>query len=226
MPPTARCRAGWHSSTWRSAPPPTRECSRAPRGDPFPEAFGHPFDLEAEKAELVHDLRHHVGHHPQVLTASQHVGGTDDRRKEAATLFLPLGAVAAVKEVDGEGVERLPLSRSQELVVRRVLPCNGRGIAALDFDEQNIDHKVEQPAFQLTSWEWPSRFASPLARLCLRAWLTRSWSVKPSWQLTKLMLALGPRPFHAYMSCEPASRVASSARWPASPRQKRRTQSR
>jgi len=50
------------------------------------------------------------------------------------------------------------------------------------------------PQFQLQLASEPSRFSSPFAWLCFAAWLTRSHSVKPSWQVTKFTLLKGQRP--------------------------------
>jgi hypothetical protein len=79
------------------------------------------------------------------------------------------------------------------------------------------------PLFQEWLASLPSRLSSPLAALCLRAWLTRSASVKPSCAVTKFTLSPG-RPGSA--SLDPARRVASAPVMPASPRQKRRMSSR
>ena len=49
------------------------------------------------------------------------------------------------------------------------------------------------PQFQLTLSLLPSRLFSPLASLCLPLYETRSLSVKPSWQVTKLTLCSGSR---------------------------------
>src|SRR5690606_6292307 len=53
----------------------------------------------------------------------------------------------------------------------------------------------------------PSRPSSPLASLCLMSYETRSWRVKPSWAVTKLTDASGPRAALNVFE-EPARRVA------------------
>src|SRR4029078_10903466 len=67
----------------------------------------------------------------------------------------------------------------------------------------------------------------PLASLCLRLYETRSRSVNPSCEVTKLIELYGDRPSSAYGSDEPSSRVAS-VRIPSlvDARQKSRTVSR
>ena len=54
----------------------------------------------------------------------------------------------------------------------------------------------------------PSRFCSPLPRLCFTSYAVRSARVKPSCAVTKLRLASGPRSA-ANVFDEPASRVAN-----------------
>ena len=49
------------------------------------------------------------------------------------------------------------------------------------------------PQFQLRLSSAPSRLSSPFASLCLVLYETRSLSVNPSWQVTKLMLCSGSR---------------------------------
>src|SRR3954471_1068016 len=82
------------------------------------------------------------------------------------------------------------------------------------------------PQFQLLLSSAPSLLFSPLASLCLWSYDTRSCSVKPSWHVTKLMLAWGRRLLHSYRSLLPLNRVANSGSIPASPFQNLRTQSR
>jgi hypothetical protein len=53
------------------------------------------------------------------------------------------------------------------------------------------------PQFHESLVSLPSRLSSPLAWLCLAAYDTRSASVKPSWQVTKLMLFQAVRPSSA-----------------------------
>ena len=83
------------------------------------------------------------------------------------------------------------------------------------------------PQFQDRLLSEPSRLCSPLASLCLRLYDTRSRSVNPSCEVTKLIELYGERPSSAYRSEEPASRVAS-VRIPSlvDARQKSRTVSR
>ena len=50
------------------------------------------------------------------------------------------------------------------------------------------------PQFQLRLSSVPSRLPSPLASLCLPLYETRSFSVKPSWAVMKLMLLIGSSP--------------------------------
>ena len=57
------------------------------------------------------------------------------------------------------------------------------------------------PQFQLRLSFDPSRFPSPFASLCLSLYETRSASVKPSWQVMKLIEWTGPRPWQT--SSEP-----------------------
>ena len=64
------------------------------------------------------------------------------------------------------------------------------------------------PQFQLLLSSTPSRLPSPLASLCFSLYETRSYIVKPSWAVTKLMLFDGPRPIPWYMSMLPDIRVA------------------
>ena len=62
--------------------------------------------------------------------------------------------------------------------------------------------------------------------IVLVSWATRSASVKPSWAVTKLMLADGRRPAEAYKSELPVKRVARSGRLSWLLRQYSRTSSR
>src|SRR5215469_3342327 len=82
------------------------------------------------------------------------------------------------------------------------------------------------PQFQDRLSLLPSWLPSPLASLCLVLYDTRSVSVKPSWQVTKLIEATGRRPLVSYRSLEPDSREANSGRVDGWPRQKSRTASR
>jgi hypothetical protein len=82
------------------------------------------------------------------------------------------------------------------------------------------------PQFQLMLSSLPSRLSSPLARLCFSSYETRSASVKPSWQVTKLTVFVGRCPRDWYMSALPASRAATAPASPGSPLTKRRMVSR
>src|SRR5271157_4640081 len=82
------------------------------------------------------------------------------------------------------------------------------------------------PQLSLTFASQPSRLPSPFSSLCLRSKLTRSFRVKPSWEVTKLMLWNGFLPSRRYRSELPAILVANDETEPGSPRQNRRTSSR
>src|SRR4051812_39137614 len=64
------------------------------------------------------------------------------------------------------------------------------------------------PQFQDTLLVLPSRLSSPLASLCFSLYETRSFSVKPSCAVMKLMLAQGPRSLWPKRSDDPVRRRA------------------
>ena len=66
------------------------------------------------------------------------------------------------------------------------------------------------PQFQDRFSSVPSRSPSPFASLCLPSYVTRSFRVKPSWQVTKLMLRSGPRSSCPKMSGLPKHRCAKA----------------
>src|SRR6516165_9792139 len=82
------------------------------------------------------------------------------------------------------------------------------------------------PQFQELLSLDPSLLFSPFASLCLPLYETRSFSVKPSWHVTKLTLLYAERPSSPYRSAEPVSRQPRSASCALSPLSKRRTVSR
>jgi hypothetical protein len=71
-------------------------------------------------------------------------------------------------------------------IVRKFLICRRRSASMA---RSSVGPSA--PQFQLKLSLAPSRLFSPLASLCLVLYETRSLSVKPSWQVTKLMLRFG-----------------------------------
>jgi hypothetical protein len=72
--------------------------------------------------------------------------------------------------------------------VRKFLICRLRNVST-----SGMSVGPSAPQFQLRSSSEPSRLLSPFASLCLWLYETRSVSVNPSWQVTKLMLCSASR---------------------------------
>src|SRR5947207_13769188 len=77
------------------------------------------------------------------------------------------------------------------------------------------------PQFQLLLSLAPSRFCSPLSSLCFSLYETRSFSEKPSWQVTKFTLASASRCLWPYTSGLPTSLSAIGVTVLSSPLKKR-----
>src|SRR5580765_272913 len=72
----------------------------------------------------------------------------------------------------------------------------------------------------------PSLLFSWFCSLCFWLYETRSFSVNPSWHVTKFTLLYAERPSSPYISADPVSRQPKSDSWPASLLAKRLTVSR